>query len=80
MNDNMENQTNQMLLLEVRNDVKAISKDISEIKILDAVQNKHLQDHMRRTELNEKRLTKLESYQIFFAFLAMALAAYMKFF
>jgi uncharacterized protein (UPF0335 family) len=36
-----------------------IQADISEIKVLDAVQNEQLRDHMRRSDLLEKRVEQV---------------------
>lgn len=51
---------NKELLLEIRSDVKEIRREISDIKVLDAVQNTQLAEHMRRTETNEHRIKELE--------------------
>jgi putative heme iron utilization protein len=61
---------NSLLLLEVRDDVKAIRTDIQKIEILDAIQNAHLEAHMARTKANEDRLEKLEDFKWYFAALA----------
>lgn len=45
---------------EFRDDLKAIRADVSEIKTHVAVNTASLTNHMARTEINERRLEKLE--------------------
>jgi len=45
---------------DIRDDVKAIRSDISEIKTSVAINTTSLVHHMARTEVNERRLEKLE--------------------
>lgn len=45
---------------EVKDDLKAIRSDVAEIKIHVAVNTQSLTNHMARTEINERRLEKLE--------------------
>lgn len=61
---------NSLLLLEVRDDIKAIRMDIRKIEILDATQNAHLETYMARTKASEDRLEKLEDFKWYFAALA----------
>lgn len=51
-------------LEEIHADVKEIKKDVAEIRIMDAVQNTQLAEHIRRTELAEARISKMESWYI----------------
>lgn len=44
----------------MQDDIKAIRHDIGEIKTLVAVNTVSLTAHMSRTEINERRLEKLE--------------------
>jgi hypothetical protein len=45
---------------ELKEDIKAIRSDVSEIKTTMAVNTVSLNAHMARTEINERRLEKLE--------------------
>lgn len=45
---------------EIKEDLKAIRSDVSEIKTTLAVNTESLIQHMRRTEVSERRLEKLE--------------------
>lgn len=51
------------IIHEIRDDIKDIKKDVEAIKLLDVKQNASLEAHMQRTELNEKRIEKLEDYK-----------------
>lgn len=45
---------------EIKDDLKAIRSDISDIKVTLAVNTVSLTAHMERTQINERRLEKLE--------------------
>lgn len=45
---------------EIREDLKIIKADVSEIKVTLAVNTKSLETHMLRTEMSERRIEKLE--------------------
>ena len=47
-------------LQEMSQDVKIISKEVSDIKVDTAVNTHSLKEHMRRTEASEKRIERLE--------------------
>lgn len=49
---------------EIREDLKQIKSDVSEIKVTLAVNTKSLETHMLRTEVSERRLEKLESWTL----------------
>jgi hypothetical protein len=44
----------------IKDDIKAIRKDLSEINVTMAVNTASLENHMARTEITERRLEKLE--------------------
>ena len=48
------------ILKEIREDVKEIRKDLTEVHTTNAIQNEQLKQHMRRTEIAEKRLDRLD--------------------
>lgn len=50
--------------LEIKEDLKQIKSDVSEIKVTLAVNTKSLETHMLRTEVSERRLEKLESWTL----------------
>ena len=52
------------ILKELREDMKDVKVDINEIKLGDIIQNQQLSDHMKRTELAEQRIEKLEKLHI----------------
>jgi hypothetical protein len=58
---------------ELKQDVKDIKADILEIKITTAANTASLEAHMSRTELNERRVEKLEKWHL--GLLATILAA-----
>lgn len=58
---------------EIKQDLKDIKTDILEIKITTAANTASLEAHMSRTELNERRVEKLEKWH--FGLLATILAA-----
>ena len=72
--DNKDNIQN-LLLLEVRDDIKMIKNDINDIKVLDATQNAHLEAHMARTRANEDRIKRLEDFKWYFAGIAVIISA-----
>ncbi len=76
----MDKNQNQLLLLELRDDVKAIRNDVNEIKILDAAQNAHLEAHMARTKANEERIQRLEDFKWYFAGIAVIMSAIVELF
>ena len=45
---------------EIKEDLKAIRSDVTEIKVILAVNTESLIQHMRRTDVSERRLEKLE--------------------
>lgn len=45
---------------EIKDDLKAIRKDVNELHVLTAINTASLTTHMARTEINERRLEKLE--------------------
>jgi len=45
---------------EIKEDLKAIRADINDIKVTTAINTVSLTAHMSRTEINERRLEKLE--------------------
>jgi hypothetical protein len=49
---------------EIKEDLKQIKSDVSEIKVTLAVNTKSLETHMVRTEISERRLEKLESWTL----------------
>ena len=63
--------SNTSILINLDKKVDTIREDISKIKVTSAIQQTQLAEHMRRTELNEERLslveekalTALESYK-----------------
>lgn len=48
---------------EIQADVKNCQKRLYSIEQMDAVQNSQLEEHMRRSVANEKRLEKIEDRQ-----------------
>lgn len=71
---------NNTLLLELRDDVKAIRQDVNDIKVLDATQNAHLEAHMARTKANEDRIQRLEDFKWYFAGIAVIMSAIVELF
>lgn len=55
------------LLQEVREDVKDLVKVTHEMDVKLAEYNAHLEEHMRRTEANEKQIQELKNFKWFFA-------------
>lgn len=51
-------------IAEVRKDVKSIKDDINDIKTSIAVNTLSLQHHIKRTDLSEQRLGKIESWTL----------------
>jgi hypothetical protein len=49
---------------EVKDDIKAIRSDVTEIKVTLAVNTESLVQHVKRTDLAERRLEKLEQLLI----------------
>jgi hypothetical protein len=68
------------LLIEVRDDIKAIKSDVESIKILDAAQNAHLEAHMARTQANEDRIHRLEDFKWYFAGIAVIMSVVVELF
>lgn len=48
----------------MQEDIKAIRSDISEIKTVLAVNTESLKHHVRRTELSETRISKIETWTL----------------
>lgn len=49
------------LLIRIADSLDEVKKDISAIKVLDAVQNEQLMVHMKRSDLLEKRVEQVDS-------------------
>jgi hypothetical protein len=49
---------------EIRNDVKAIRGDVSDIKTILAVNTESLKAHMARTTANEERINRVEDWAL----------------
>lgn len=47
---------------ELKQDIKDIKSDVVELKIIAAANTSILAEHMKRTELNEKRIQTLEYF------------------
>ena len=57
----MEPDEKQILLLTMYDNVNTIKDDVNTIKIIAAIQEVNLKEHIRRTEINEKKLEIFES-------------------
>lgn len=49
---------------EIRDDVKAIRADVTEIKTVLAVNTESLKHHVKRTELAEERIGRVETWTL----------------
>lgn len=50
-----------------------ITEDITDIKVISAVNTNCLKEHMKRTALSERRISKLETFKWYFAGVAVVL-------
>jgi len=62
-------------LQELRQDVRLIGTDIVDLKVIQGQNKVILQEHIRRTEANERRLEKIEQFKWYFAGLAVIMTA-----
>jgi len=62
-------------LKEIQDNVKIIRNEVMDLKIEQAKNSVVLQEHIRRTEANEKRIQKLEDFKWYFAGIAVLMTA-----
>lgn len=60
---------------DIKLEVKTFSKEITDIKIKQAENTQILKEHIRRTEVSEERLQRLEDFKWYFAGLAVLIGA-----
>ena len=80
MSDNKTIEVNNILLLEVRDDIKKISSDMHNINITITKQAADIKHHIKRTDLNETRIHRLEDFKWYFAGIAIIIGATIKYF
>lgn len=65
-------------LQEARVDVKSIQTDIIALRVIQGQNQVILQEHMRRTEANEKHIERLENFKWYFAGIAVLMTVFLK--
>jgi len=70
----MEKDIEKTLLLELREDIRDIKKDVNDIKVLDAVQNEQLAYHIKRTDLLQQEVKEQRNFKWYFAGLSTLVA------
>lgn len=65
-------------LYEARVDLKDIQTDLTSLKVIQAQNQVILQEHMRRTEVNEKHIERLENFKWYFAGIAVIMTVFIR--
>lgn len=64
----------------IKGEAKVTNTALVELKIIQAQNQVILQEHMRRTEINEKHIERLENFKWYFAGIAVIITAFIEFF
>lgn len=67
-------------LQETREDIKEIQEDLVDIKVIQGKNQVILQEHMRRTEANEKQINEQKQFKWYFAGLTVIITTVSNFF
>lgn len=50
------------MMIKILSKLDDIAKDVSDIKVMDAIQNEQLKEHMRRSDLLETRVEQVDKH------------------